>query len=208
MQSVVLVDDHPALRRGMGELLREMGWDVVGQYGSLAEARREMLMLDWSMAVLDLNLPDGSGFDLLSWLRENGLNQPVLVHSVLPDAAAAARVFKLGGNGFLNKGASAEEFQTAARKLADGGRFVSPSFAEELAATLAGGQLPHESLSTREYEVMLLIAQGKTPGQVASALSINVNTISTYRARILKKLSLGTSMDIMRYALSRRLVTL
>lgn len=205
---VVLVDDHPALRRGMAELLEEMGWTVVAECGTLAKARVE-LMDEWSIAVLDLNLPDGTGFELLEWIRQERCSKsPVLVHSVMPDAAAAARVFKLGGNGFLNKGASYEEFQAAARKVAAGGRYVSSEFAEELAATLSGGQLPHEQLSTREYDCMLLIAQGKTPGQVADSLGINKNTFSTYRARILKKLDLSTSMDIMRYALSRRLVAI
>ncbi|MEX3983889.1 response regulator [Paraburkholderia sp. EG287A] len=209
MEKVVLVDDHPALRRGMAELLEEMGWEVVSECGTIAKAKVALQQVDWTLAVLDLNLPDGTGFELLEWLRtEAGHSSPVLVHSVMPDAAGAARVFKLGGNGFLNKGASYEEFQGAARKVAAGGRYVSAEFAEELAAMLSGGPMPHEQLSTREYECMLLIAQGKTPGQVSETMDINKNTFSTYRARILRKLALSTSMDIMRYALSRRLVNI
>jgi two-component system, NarL family, invasion response regulator UvrY len=208
-QRVVLVDDHPVLRRGMAEMVEEMGWSVEAQCATLDEARQVMLDDGWTVAVVDLHLPDGTGFDLLEWMRENGCgNRPVLVHSVMPDAAAAARVFKLGGNGFLNKGAAYGEFQTATRKVADGGRYVSAEFADVLADALANGPALHDTLSEREYAVMMLIAEGKTPGQVAAELNINVNTLSTYRARILKKLNLTTSMDIVQYAIRNKLVLL
>lgn len=208
-EQILLIDDHPAVRRGMGELLSELGWAVVGECGSLAQARVVSKTVDWRMAILDLTLPDGHGIDLLAEWRAAGETRPVLVHSVLPDDSIAARVFKAGGNGYINKGSDPADFQAAAKKVAAGGRYVSPDFAEILAMSLTGEKQaqPHEQLSPREYQVMLLIAEGKTPGQIATAIGCNVNTISTYRARILKKLGLNTSMDIMRYALTRRLVT-
>lgn len=207
-EQVLLIDDHPAVRRGMGELLAELGWEVVGECGSLAQARILSKTVLWTMAVLDLTLPDGHGVDLLSEWRAAGETRPILVHSVLPDESIAARVFKAGGNGYINKGSDPADFQAAAKKVAAGGRYVSQEFAETLAMSLTGEKQaqPHEHLSPREYQVMQLIAEGKTPGQIAEALGCNVNTISTYRARILKKLGLKTSMDIMRYALTRRLV--
>jgi len=208
MEHVLLIDDHPALRRGMGELLVELGWTIAAECGTLAQARPHLLATPWTIAVLDLNLPDGNGMDLLAEIRAKGNRNPVLVHSMMPDAAVAARVLRSGGNGFVNKGSAPEDFQAAAKKVAAGGRYVSPEFAEELAMTLGGGKstAPHESLSENEYKVMILLAEGKSPGQVAQAIGCATNTISTYRSRILKKLGLTSSMDIMRYALTRRLV--
>lgn len=193
----------------MAEMVEEMGWQVEAQCGTLDEARQAMRGDDWTVAVVDLHLPDGTGYDLLEWLRDEAcMNRPVLIHSVMPDAAAAARVFKLGGNGFLNKGAACGEFQTATRKVADGGRYVSAEFSDALADKLVNGPALHETLSDREHAVMMLIAQGKTPGQVAAEMNISVNTISAYRSRILKKLNLTTSMDIVQYALRNKLVML
>jgi two-component system, NarL family, invasion response regulator UvrY len=203
---VFLVDDHPVMRRGIAAMMEEFGWEVVGQAGSFAEAQETMRNVHWSLAILDVHLPDGNGCDLLTWLRTQGVRTPVLMYSALPDDTIAGRVFKLGGNGFINKGAQPAEFQAATRKVADGGRYVSPEFAEVLAESLASGPALHDTLSDREREVMLLIAEGKTPGQVAAALNIQVNTISTYRARILKKLNLNNSMDIVQYALRNKLV--
>lgn len=210
MPDVVVIDDHPMVRRGISQLIQELAWNVVAQGGNLQEARDIIKRMDWSMMVLDLNLPDGDGLEFLQELRAAGYKQPVLVHSLLPDAAVAARVFKAGGNGFIGKTCDPEEFQAACRKVIGGGRYVSSDYAEELAMGLSGeaGTNLHEKLSEREYRVMCLIAIGKSPSEVAENIGCNVNTISTYRARILKKLELKTSSEIMRYALSRKLVTL
>jgi len=210
MESVLIVDDHSTIRRGLTSLIEECGWAVTIEANSLAQARAHWRTGIWSMGVFDLNLPDGDGLELLQEIRATGCNKPILVHSLLPDSAVASRVIKAGGNGFVNKGASPDEVITALRKVSSGGHYVSPEYAEQMALTMAGGMapVPHERLSDREYKVMCLLAAGKTPTQVAEALGCNVNTISTYRARILKKLELKNSMDIVRYALSRRLVTL
>jgi two-component system invasion response regulator UvrY len=196
------------MRRGIAAMLEEFGWHVVGQAGSLTEAQETMRDVPWSLAILDVHLPDGNGCDLLVWLRKQGVKTPVLMYSALPDDSIAGRVLKLGGNGFINKGAEPAEFQTAMRKVSEGGRYVSAEFADVLAQSLVSGPASHETLSERERAVMMLIAQGKTPGQVAAELAINVNTISTYRSRILKKLNLNTSMDIIQYALRNKLVML
>lgn len=191
-------------------LLEELGWSIAAEAASIQQANLAVRTTVWSMMVLDLNLPDGDGLELIQELRSAGYKQPILVHSLMPDAAVAARVFKVGGNGFISKTCEPEEFLSACRKVSAGGRYVSPEYAEELAMSLAGGPStnPHEKLSEREYKVMCLIAAGKTPMEVSEAMGCNVNTISTYRSRILKKLEVKTSMDIMRYALSRKLVQL
>jgi len=211
MESVLIVDDHSTIRRGLASLIvEELGWTVSLEAHSMAQARAVWRAGIWSIAVFDLNLPDGDGLDLVQEIRSTGCTKPILVHSLLPDSAVATRVIKQGGNGFVNKGAAPEQVLTALRKVASGGLYVSPEYAEQMALTMAGGvaQVPHERLSEREYKVMCLLAVGKTPTQVAEAIGCNVNTISTYRARILKKLELKSSMDIVRYALTRRLVTL
>lgn len=206
---VLLIDDHPSVRRGIFGLLAEMGWTLAGECGTLAQARTRVKLPDWAVVILDITLPDGNGLDFLHELRQTGEKRPVLVHSVLPDAAMASRVLKAGGNGFVNKGCDPVEFKSAATKVLSGGRYVSPVFAEEIAAALAGERevFPHEALSTREYQVMLLIAEGKQPQEIAKAIGCTVNSISTYRARILKKLDLSSSLDIMRYALTHRLIS-
>ncbi|WP_269765328.1 response regulator transcription factor [Burkholderia ubonensis] len=210
MPEVVVVDDHSMVRKGVTMLLHELGWAVSAEASSLQQANAAIRTAYWSMMVLDLNLPDGDGLDLIQNLRSAGYKQPILVHSLMPDAAVAGRVFKVGGNGFISKTCEPDEFLNACRKVEAGGRYVSPEYAEELAMSLAVGNPsnPHEKLSEREYKVMCLIAAGKTPTEVASAIGCNVNTISTFRSRILKKLELKTSADIMRYALSRKLVNL
>src|SRR5690606_9600815 len=133
-----------------------------------------------------------------------------LVHSMMPDSAIASCVFKAGGNGYLSKVSDTEEIEYALKRIAAGKRYVSPQFAEEMVSQMSG-EAPaalHETLSEREYQVMCVFAAGRTPFQIAEEIGCSVNTISTYRHRILKKLGLKTSMDIVRYALQRNLVNL
>lgn len=210
MEQVFIVDDHSSVRFGVEALLEKRGHIVTAQAGTLQEALLVAISKPWTLAIVDLQLPDGDGMDLVKHLRELGRQEPILVHSMVPDSAAASRAFKGGAQGFINKGCESDELVAAVTRLASGLRYVSPAYAEELARGLSSGGTanPHEKLSEREYNVMCLLAQGKTPTQVAQKLECNVNTVSTYRARILKKLELKTSMDIVKYALMRRLVTL
>lgn len=209
MEQVFIVDDHSSVRFGVATLLEKHGHSVTAQAGTLREARLAAIANPWSLAIVDLQLPDGDGLELVQELRAKGMTQPILVHSMVPDSAAASRVFKAGAEGFINKGSESDDLIAAVKRLAAGGRYVSPAYAEELAVGLSGGSAnPHENLSDREYDVFKLLAQGKTPTQVAAILDVNVNTISTYRSRILKKLGLKTSMEIVKYALTKRLVAL
>lgn len=210
MDQIFIVDDHSSVRWGVKALLEKHGFAVTAEAGTLKEARIVAITQPWSLAIVDLQLPDGDGLELVQELRDLGRTDPILVHSMVPDSSAAARVFKAGGTGFINKGSESDELIAAVKKVAAGKRYVSPAYAEELAAGLSGdgGANPHEKLSEREYKVMCYLAMGKTPTQVAQLIDCNVNTISTFRARVLKKLGLKTNMDITRYALSKRLVTL
>lgn len=207
---VFVVDDHCVIRKGLGLLIQELDGQVVLEASSLAEATARRDGAAWSMMVLDLNLPDGDGLEFLQSLRKQGYQQPVLVHSLLPEASMTARVLKAGATGFICKTASADDIKSACRTVASGQRYVSPGYAANLANAMALGAPPtlHDRLSEREYQVMCLLATGKSPSQIADTIDCHVNTISSFRARILKKLELKTSPDIMKYALQHKLVAL
>lgn len=204
-----LADDHPSVRRGIGALLAEDGWDIVGEAGSLAQVRRDLRASEpLDLVVLDVQLPDGDSLDLLKELRQEGFTVPVLVHSMLPDASAASQAFKAGASGYINKGCDPDEFMRAARKVAEGQRYVSAEYAEQLVAQLTDGKsaAPHENLSPKEFQVMCEYAQGKSPVEIAATVGCQVSTLSSYRARILSKLGLKSTAEIMQYAVRHRLI--
>lgn len=208
MRKVILVDDHPLIRHGMSDLLVSNDWQVVADVGRGDLAKLAITQHQWNLVILDVQLPDRNGIELLQELRSEGVLGPVLVHSYLPESTVGTRVFKAGGNGYLNKGCSADELLEAATRVADGGTYASPALVTELVGSLASKQPVqlHESLSSREYQVMCQIAYGKTPTKIAEELSCSPNTISTHRHRILQKLKLKTSPEIIRYALAHRLI--
>lgn len=210
MRKVIVVDDHPVLRRGIAGLLNSNGWLVVAEVGRAADVKPAMLTHVWDVTILDVQLPDGDGIDLLRELRQQGIKGPVLVHSMVDETVIGTRVFKAGGNGFINKSCSPEELLEATERVAAGGTYASPALVTELVGSLASNQPAqlHEALSDREYQVMCLIAYGKTPATIAEELKCSPNTISTYRARILQKLRLKNSAEIMRYAVTYRLIQL
>lgn len=207
MQKILIIDDHSTVRRGLASLVLELGWTVQLEAGNLSEAR-QAISHPWTMAIMDLNLPDGDGMDWLRELRAGGDSRPVLVHSLVPESEAALMALRSKGNGFINKAQSPEELLCALRKVAAGGSYINADYAVEMALQASSGdmQAPHERLSEREYRVMCLLALGKTAGQIANEIGCSQNTISAYRARILKKLDLRTTMDIFKYAITRKLV--
>lgn len=210
MQEVVIVDDHSMVRKGVAILVEELGWHVVHEACAILQANAYVRTSDWTFMIVDVNLPDGSGLDFVKGLRTAGYTQRILVHSLLSDDAAATRALRAGANGFISKTCEPDEFLRACSKLSSGGRYISPDYADKIAESMAEGVSInlHERLSEREYQVMCLIAVGKTPSEIADMIGCNVNTISTFRSRVLKKLELKTSMDIVRYAITRNLVQL
>lgn len=208
-QRILVADDHAVVRRGLMQLIaEECGGLVVEEagtgHGVLDAVRRQ----DWSAVVLDLNLPDKHGLEVLKDLKLLRPALPVLILSHHAEEEYAARAFKAGAAGYMTKECAVEELAAALRKVLAGGRYVSPAFAERLAGQLGGGAgaAPHESLSDREYLVFSQIAQGKTVSQIASDLALSVKTVSTYRARLLEKLHLANNAEVMRYAYDRQLV--
>lgn len=209
MMRILLVDDHEIVRRGLKQLLAEaFPKAVFGEASRVPEASELLVEQEWSLVLLDINLPGGSGLDLLTEVKRLRPHAAVLVLSSYPEEEFAVRAFKLGAAGYLTKASVAEEMLTAVRKVLTGGRYVSAALAEKLAAALGDPAQAalHETLSPRELEVLRLVATGKTIKQIAAGFSLSEKTIATYRARISEKLRLSTNVELARYALQHRLV--
>lgn len=209
MIEVLVVDDHAVVRRGLAQILaeeRDMG--VCGEAQNAREALELVRGEHWDVVVLDLSLPDRSGLDVLKEVQQARPKLPILVLSIHPEDQFAVRVLKAGAAGYLTKEAAPEELARAIRKVAGGGKYVSASLAERLALDLEAGtaQPPHKTLSDREYEVLRLIASGKTVSEIADYLSLSVKTVSTYRARVMEKMRLKTNAELTRYAIRHSLV--
>ena len=206
---ILIADDHPVVRQGL-RLMLEAQADIsrVAEAGSAAEALERLRGESWDALVLDLNLPDRSGFEVLHDVRARWPQLPVLILSIHPEHIMGARLLKAGAAGYLNKDSAPAELLNAVRSVAAGHRYVSPALAQILAEQLRtnGAGAPHERLSEREFQVFRLLASGKPVGEVAELLHLSANTVSTYRARILEKMELANNAELMRYAVENGLV--
>jgi two-component system invasion response regulator UvrY len=206
---ILVVDDHPSFRRGVKDILEE-GFEGA----SMAECGNAQEMLDhvreqpYDLVVMDISMPGRSGPEVLKELKQLAPTLPVLILSMHPEDQYAIRMFKAGAAGYLTKASAPEELVHAAKKVMSGGQYVSASVGEALALTVRTGvdKLAHERLSDREYEVLCLIASGQTVSDIAESIHLSVTTISTYRARILDKMSLKNNAELTRYALQHGLV--
>jgi DNA-binding NarL/FixJ family response regulator len=209
MIRVLIVDDHTIVRQGLKQILAETSDIVVtAEAQNGPEAIEKVRQNGYDVVLLDVALPGADGLSIMRVLRQEKPLLAVLVLSAYPEEQFAARFLKAGAAGYLTKESASDELILAIRKVARGGKYVTQSLAERLAGDLASNadKPPHETLSDREYLVMRMIASGKTAGEIAEELSLSVKTVSTYRARILKKLRLSNNADIMRYALTRGVV--
>jgi len=206
---ILIADDHPVVRRGLKEIVAgERDMEVVGEATNGDDALNLGRSLEWDVAVLDFSMPGCSGAELVREMKRQHPGRAVLVLSILPEDVHAGQVFKAGGAGYINKESASEELTGAIRKVVAGGKYVSPAFAEKLVSELSPGgeKPPHETLSDREYRVMWLMASGKQINEIAGEMCLSPSTISTYRARILKKLGLSNNAALVRYAVKYRLI--
>jgi len=206
---VLIADDHAILRRGLKEiLLREFDDAACGEAGEAAQVLYQVRSQPWDLVILDVSMPGRSGLDVLADLKQLRPELPVLMLSMHSEDQYAKRVLRAGAVGYMNKETAPEELVKAIRRVLAGGRYVSTTFAEKLASDLRGdpGRPIHENLSNREFEVLRMIASGKTNSQMAEELHLSLTTVSTYRARILEKMNMANNAELMRYALQNRLI--
>ena len=209
MTRILIADDHELVRRGLRQILAEtFSKLVVGEAGDARQTLQAATKRSWDIVLLDINMPGRSGIEVLQDLRRLYPRLPVIVLSAYPEKDYAVRAFKLGAAGYVSKQSASRELIAAVRKALAGGRYITPSLAEVLAATVAGEApaLPHETLSNRELQVLRLVALGKPLKEIASELSLSEKTIGTYRMRIARKLRLSTNVELARYAARHKLV--
>ncbi len=209
MNRILIVDDHEVLREGVKRIFeKEAVATTFGEASTGHEALKLAREADWDIVVLDLSLGERSGLEVLKELKQIRPRLPVLILSMHTEVQFARRAFKAGASGYITKDRPRSELVKAINKVIDEGRYVSPALAEMLIVDLGRGtdRPPHEILSDREFEVMRLIASGKTVGEIAELLALSDSTISTYRARILEKMGMRTNAELTHHAIQNKLV--
>lgn len=207
MYRVLLVDDHAVVRRGLRQIIAEESesW-TTGEASSAATALKLLREQYWDAIVLDVTMPDKNGLELLSEIKQGFPKLPCLMLSMHPEDQFALRALKLGASGYLTKETAPEELMNALKRVVNGGRYVSQALAVRLAFP-DNDDRPHpERLSEREYQVLKLIASGKTISEIARTLALSVKTISTYRARVLTKMNMRNNAELTYYAIQNGLV--
>ena len=206
---ILIGDDHAVFRRGLKETLSEAFPRIVFGEARTAQETFELAQRqNWDVIILDISMPGRSGLDILEDLKRSRPRIPILLLTMHPEQQFARRALKAGAAGYLTKDSVPDELKEAIKRIVAGGRYVSATLAETLAVDLRrGADLPlHELLSDREFQVLRMIASGKTVKEVADELSLSVKTVSTYRSRILEKTGMKTNAELIRYALQTQLV--
>lgn len=209
MYQVLVADDHGVVRRGISQILEETSdFRAVGEATNAEELLGLLQTGKWEALILDLNMPGRGGLDVLKDIHRRWPRLPVLVLSMHDEKQFAPRVIKAGASGYMNKESAPIELVNALRKIVNGGKYVSSAVAETLASDLQQSTpgSPHSKLSDREFEVLRLIASGKTVSEIAVQISLSVKTISTYRQRLLEKMGMKTNAEVTRYAIENKLV--
>ncbi|MCU1267855.1 MAG: response regulator with a DNA-binding domain [Acidobacteria bacterium] len=209
MKKILIVDDHEVLREGVKRVFdKQPGPITFGEASTVQEALRLVREQDWDIVVLDISLGDRSGLEVLKELKQIRPQLPVLILTMHSGEQFARRALKAGASGFITKDSPRAELVKAVNKVMSGGRYISTAVAENFIFNIASdtGRTKHEALSDREFEVLRLIASGKTLSEIANTLSLSDSTISTYRGRILEKMGMKTNAELIHYAIQSKLV--
>ena len=209
MIRILIVDDHPVVRRGLRSSLAELpDMKVIDEARDGGEAIEKARTARPDLILLDISMPGKTGLEVLKQLHAEMPATRILILSTYPERQYAVRCLRSGAAGYLTKESASEELVTAIRKVAGGRKYVSASLAELLATELQSDplKLPHENLSDREFEVLCLIGRGKTVSQIATVLSLSLPTVNTYRSRILDKMNLQSTAQLIHYVLENKLV--
>lgn len=209
MLHILIADDHAIVRQGLRQVLTEEFEQAVISEASTGQGTLDAVKAqNWDVLILDIHLPDKNGVEILKEVKALQPELPVVILSLSPEDQYGIRVLKAGGAAYLTKESAPEELVSAVKRVLAGGRFVSSSLAEQLAASFSPkGSLPlHQSLSDRELEVLEHLGSGKTVTDIGETLGLSVKTVSTYRSRLLEKLHMKTTADLIRYAVEHSLL--
>lgn len=209
MIKILIADDHAVVRKGLKQILAETT-DIVAADEAIngQEVLEKIRKNDYDIVMLDISMPGRNGLDILKQVKNEKPEMSVLILSMHPEEQYAVRALKAGASGYLTKDSAPDELILAIRKISQGRKYITSSLAERLAFYLeVDSEKPlHEALSDREYEVMRMIASGKTVREIAEELFLSIKTISTYRSRILEKMGMKNNTELVRYALKNRLL--
>lgn len=211
MIRILIADDHAILRAGLKHILAESGdIEVAGEAGNGLEALTQVRTGKWDVLVLDMSMPGKSGIELIKQIKTESPRLPVLILSMHKEDVYAVRALKAGASGYLCKDNAEAQLEQAIRKVASGGLFISSAVAEKLALGVLHGNIadapPHTRLSDREYQVFQAIAAGEGLTEIAHQLNLSVKTVSTHKTRILEKMGLTNTADLIRYAVRHSLI--
>jgi two-component system invasion response regulator UvrY len=209
MIQVLIADDHLIVREGLKQVLASAGGiTVAGEAADGHEVMEHVRQGGWDVLVLDMNMPGPSGIDLIKRIKAHKPDAKVLVLSMHGEDQFALRTLRAGASGYLTKGSAPDVIASAIRRVAAGGRHISPALAETLAFELDPfrDKAPHELLSEREAQVLRMLASGKSIADIATQFSLSANTISTHKHRLMRKLGVSNNAELLRYALQADLV--
>lgn len=209
IKKILIADDHSAIRLGVKQIcMSEYPTVEIGEATNYAEVFQKLNIGDWDILILDIDLPGRNGLDILQQIKADKIRVPVLMFSFHGEQQIALRALKLGASGYLSKDAADAELVNAINQIVSGRKYVSQTLSEQLLYMLDNdsGKEPHELLSEREYQTMLLIASGKTVTEIADILFLSKPTISTYRARILEKMKMKNNAELTNYAITQKLL--
>ena len=209
MLRILIADDHSVVRKGLKQiLLEEYPSAIIEEVPDAEDMIKKVMHSKWDVVISDMSMPGRSGLDALQQVKQFYPNLPVLILSIHPEEHYAIRVLKAGASGYLSKSSASEELVKAVQTVLMGKKYISAPVAEKLASSFTSNssKLAHELLSDREFDVMKLLATGKSVSDIADLLSLSVTTISTYRARIMTKMNLKTNSDLTKYAIENKLI--
>jgi DNA-binding NarL/FixJ family response regulator len=209
MIRVLIADDHAIVRRGLRQILQELpGVDGVDEAANGPDALARIRKGVYHLVLLDISMPGSSGLDVLKQIKAEQPKLPVLMLSMHPEEQYAVRALKAGASGYLTKETAPEQLVTAVARILEGRKYVSESLAEHIASGFdhSGERLPHEELSDREFQILRMLASGRTVTEIGTELALSAKTVSTYRTRVLSKMGFRTNADITRYALQYKLL--
>jgi two-component system invasion response regulator UvrY len=210
MIRIIIADDHAIVRAGLKQILSENSdMSVVGESSDGQDLLEKVRENEYDVVLIDISMPGRNGLEILKQLKIEKPELPVLVLSMHPEEQYAIRTLKAGASGYLTKETASDKLVEAIRRVAQGKKYVSPTLAEKLADSIRKDSvsMPHESLTDREYQVLCMIASGKSVSDIAKELFLSVKTVSTYRTRILEKMNMKNNSELTHYALKNKLLS-